>query len=993
MKIKGVMNTSISRQVVLTRLESLNRREFLKSTMAGAAGTAFLCWSRSIEAAGLPLRGLEDRVISLSGEWAFELDPQKAGVTEGWFNRSFADSIQLPSTLDERGKGPLNEEREIRKLTRVRKYTGPAWFQREIDIPKDWSGRSVLLAIERTKTASVWVDDRFIGKQDSLTVEHTFDLGKTLEPGRHRLTVCVDNSERPPVGDPHQLSDETQTNWNGLLGRIELRARDAEWIESIRTFPDVAGKRVRVVIELGRESEAHDNSGGKVRLSAKLWNVEKAEDADVAGIERGYGPSAGTLECTLPLGAGAKTWDEFSPALYRLRVELDKEVNGKRITDLREIDFGLREFVRKGTQFSVNGRTIFLRGKHDACVFPLTGYAPMSVDEWVGVLRIAKSYGINHYRFHSWCPPAAAFAAADIVGIYMQPELPNWQAFGEPPKNADGDVEIRNSSSPGARHADYLLAEGKRILQAFANHPSFVMFALGNELAGSRAAMRAVVSEYKRFDPRPLYAQGSNNFFWEPSLAEGDDYWTTYMTGGHYKSGVFFPDTQARAVRGSFAVHTVGHINNRLPGTDFDYAEALKGIPVPVIGHETGQYQVFPNFREIGKYKGVLKARNFEIYKDRLEKAGMLEQADQFVRASGALAVICYREDIEAALRTPGFAGFQLLDLQDFPGQGTALVGILDAFMDSKGLIKPEQWREFCGPTVPLLRMPRYAWLQGERFRSPVELAHYGPDALKSVRLAWKVTGDNGKVLERGVLQPKDVTQGSLTNLGNIEFDTTRFPAPAALTLTVELDGGAARNSYRFWVYPGEISFRPPTGVVVSRVFSPFVQKALAEGRKVLILPTEKALLRSVPGAFQTDFWCYPMFKKYDPPGTLGILCDPAHPALTSFPTRFHSDWQWWPIVRHGRAMIIDDTPASFRPVVQVIDNVERNHKLALAFEAKVGAGRLFVCSGALLENPERAESRQLLHSILRYVESEHFNPKQSLELETLKKIFRTEFA
>jgi beta-galactosidase/beta-glucuronidase len=438
---KRVMNTSIAHQVVLSRLESLNRREFLKSTMAGAAGTAFLCWSRSIEAAGLPLRGLEDRVISLSGKWAFELDPQKAGSAEGWFNRSLADSIQLPGTLDERGKGPLNEEREIRKLTRVRNYSGPAWFQREIDIPKDWSGRRVLFTIERTKTASVWIDDRFIGKQDSLTVEHTFDLGKTLQPGPHRLIVCEDNSERPPVGDPHQLSDETQTNWNGLLGRIELRARDAEWIESIRTFPDVAGKRVRVVIELGREPEAHDTSGGKVRLSAKLWNVEKAEAADVAGVEVGYGPSARTLECVLPLGAGAKTWDEFSPALYRLRVELDKEVNGKRISDLREIDFGLREFSRKGTQFSVNGRTVFLRGKHDACVFPLTGYAPMSVDEWVRVLRIAKSYGINHYRFHSWCPPDAAFAAADIVGIYMQPELPNWQSFGEPPKHADGDVE------------------------------------------------------------------------------------------------------------------------------------------------------------------------------------------------------------------------------------------------------------------------------------------------------------------------------------------------------------------------------------------------------------------------------------------------------------------------------------------------------------------------------------------------------------------------
>lgn len=139
---------------------------------------------------------------------------------------------------------------------------------------------------------------------------------------------------------------------------------------------------------------------------------------------------------------------------------------------------------------------------------------------------------------------------------------------------------------------------------------------------------------------------------------------------------------------------------------------------------------------------------------------------------------------------------------------------------------------------------------------------------------------------------------------------------------------------------------------------------------------------------FQPDFWCYPMLKHYDPPGTLGILCDPKHPALAAFPTDFHADWQWWPIMRNGQAMILDDTPAGFRPLIQVIDNFDRNHKLAIAFEARVGSGRLLACSGGLLEQPDRPEARQLLHSLLRYVESEAFDPKQSIDVETLRKIF-----
>ncbi|GAI41133.1 unnamed protein product, partial [marine sediment metagenome] len=253
--------------------------------------------------------------------------------------------------------------------------------------------------------------------------------------------------------------------------------------------------------------------------------------------------------------------------------------------------------------------------------------------------------------------------------------------------------------------------EAELIFKAFGNHPSFVMFTLGNEL-GRNQGMFDMVAHFKEIDPRHLYAQGSNNVHWNPSLAEGDDFWVTCKTG------------KTLPVRGAFfqADYPNPHIEHRSPSTMVDFSESIAGIPVPVISHENGSFQVFPDFREIPKYTGVTRARNLEIFRERLKAAGMLDQAHDFVRASGALSVICHREDIEAALRTPHLGGFQLLDLQDFPGQGTALVGMLNVFMESKGLITPAAWRQFCCETVPLLRIKKYTWTTDETFMGRVQV-------------------------------------------------------------------------------------------------------------------------------------------------------------------------------------------------------------------------------------------------------------------------------
>ena len=903
--------------------------------------------------------------LPLDGSWSFRLDDRREGVAKSWFTSKLPDKVSLPGTTDTNGKGARSENRnQTNMLSRVVTFHGPAWYQREVVIPPGWASKRITLFLERTKDCQVWVDDRLMGTQQAFAVPQVFDLSGVLAAGSHRITLCVDNTKKPPVHG-HQWAEDTQTDWNGVIGRIELVATDTVWLDDVRIEPHVKAQRARVRLTLG--NQAGEPASGTCVVSARCRSGGKAYEAGPMAVTFDKARSGATVETVLELGPEAPVWDEFQPALWMLTVQLDSKAGGAACRDSRQATFGLRDFTVKGTQFQVNGKTIQLRGKHDACVFPLTGFPPMEVEGWLRYFRIVKEYGLNHVRFHSWCPPEAAFDAADQVGVYLQPELPH---FG-------GDMKDPADIA-------FTRAEGKRILAAYGNHPSFVMFALGNEMGGGREIRAGIVRELRAFDGRHLFAQSSNYEFWNPKLAEGDDYWTTFRARKGAEGNV----------RGSYA-HLdapLGHVQAGPPDTLTDYAKAISGVPVPVIGHEVGQYQVYPNFREIPKYTGVLRPWNFEVFRQRLEAKGMLDQADDFLKASGALAVLCYRAEVETALRTPGFGGFQLLDLQDFPGQGTALVGILDAFNDSKGLIAPEAWREFCSPTVPLARLKSFIWSGDESLTARVQVANYGPSALPGTVVAWSLSTSDRHEVARGELPAKDLPQGALTDLGAIVAPLKRAPAPAKLTLAIALRGTPYRNHYDVWGYPP----KNPTGLTglpEPIAFARSPQKALTalhEGKRVLLAPAAKAPVRGIPGFFASDFWCFPMFRRGNPPGTLGLLCDPAHPALAQFPTESHTNWQWWHILMNSRSVILDDLPAELRPIVQVIDNFDkdRNHRLGLIFEARLDRGKLLFCGSDLVAFADHPEARQLRTSLEVYMASPRFEPKVELTKAQWDKLF-----
>jgi hypothetical protein len=918
--------------------------------------------------------------IDLNGSWRFALDTAKVGITEKWYNHTLPDSLTLPGTLDENKKGiPNTNTRETMRLSRELMYAGMAWYQKTVIIPDTWKNHYIRLMMERTKPTQVWVDNALIGSSNDILTAQYYNLTNHLFPGRHVLTILVnnDNSSVPDgVTGSHAWTEHTQGNWNGIIGKFCLEAFNPVHIENVQVYPDITLKKITVSVKISNPEE--NNEKASLILKADAWNTRAKHSVPSKSFPIILKKGENTIELTYRMGSKTLFWSEFDPTLYKLSVTL----KSKKVLDNAVVDFGMRKFFTLGTQFTINGTKTFLRGKHDACVFPLTGHPPMDVEGWQKVFRIAKLYNINFYRFHSWTPPLAAFEAADIEGIYLQPELPFW----------GGLSNNRNSALN-----TFLLKEGDHILETYGNHASFVMFALGNELSGDFDVMKEFLSHFKSVDSRHLMAYGSNNYLGFRGQVEGEDYYAACRVGADKDS------TYSTQIRGSFSfadANSGGYINGRYPSTNVNYAGAIAKSKVPSVGTEVGQYQIYPDYDEIKKYTGVMKPWNFEVFRERLKENNLSDQAKDFFRASGALSAICYKADIEMAIRTPGFGGFHLLDLQDFPGQGTALVGLLDAFMDTKGIITPEEFGQFCNRVVPLVIMEKYCWINNEQFRGKIEVANYSENSLKAQPIKWELKNEKGEIISQSEITA-DILQGGLTNVGSLNIDLLHFSSAEKLTLSVFLEGTNYENSYPLWIYPSDIDTKVPDNITIVKNLDKTTLSKLAEGGMVLLIPDFNEMKDlSVGGLFTTDYWNFRMFKNISEsqnkpvsPGTMSILTNPKLPLFNNFPTEFHTNWQWWTIVKNSRPFILDNTPKNYRPLVQVIDNIERNHKLGLIFEFTIGKGKLLVCMSDLKAIQNKPEGRQLFSAILKYMSSDKFNPSQALSPDELVALFRSKIS
>ncbi|RME94556.1 MAG: hypothetical protein D6766_05525, partial [Verrucomicrobia bacterium] len=847
-------------------------------------------------------------------------------------------------------------------LTPRKYYVGPAWYRRPVDVPKSWRNQRLVLRLERPHWGTtVWWDDRRLGSQDSLSTPHVYELPPGVTPGRHWLTVRVDNRMLVPVGrNSHSISDHTQGNWNGLVGRLELLATPPVWIEDLQVFPDVTRRAVRVRLKFGNRTGRE--AAAVLRLEARSETSPPHEPPPVEKKLRIL-PVGDVAEVDLPLGPHARLWDEFAPNVYCLTATL---VPGDEPTTRHQVQttFGLREIGREGTQFTINGRRTFLRGTLECCVFPLTGHPPTDVDSWRRVFRVCRAHGLNHMRFHSWCPPEAAFQAADELGFYLHVECASWANSG----TSLDDPKVR----------DFLMREADRILRAYGNHPSFCFLAYGNEPAGrvQRKWLGRFVTLWRQADPRRLYTSAAG---W-PIIPENDYHVT--------------PTPRIQA----WGAGLNSRINARPPETVTDYGDFIRRYDVPVVSHEIGQWCVYPNLKERAKYTGVMRAFNFDIFADSLAAHGMADLADEFLFASGKLQALCYKEEIESALRTPDMGGFQLLDLHDFPGQGTALVGVLDPFWDEKGYITAAEFRRFCNATVPLALLPKRVFTGGERLEARIRLAHFGPAPLTNAVVRWRLIETNGTALAEGAFDPRTIPLGNDTIAGTVRADLPAATRARQLRLEVAIADTPFANDWDLWLYPARQPELPCRPEVHWRVVGPEgidagTRRLLAEGARVFLhIPPSRVAgdeFGPVATGFSSIFW-NTAWTRRQAPHTLGILVDPAHPAFREFPTESHSNWQWWYLIHGARAMILDPLPREAKPLIRMIDDWVTNRRLALAFEARVGRGRVLVSSmGLWPDGLTNAPRRQLALSLERYLASDAFQPEAQLSIEQLEALLQ----
>lgn len=896
--------------------------------------------------------------ISLAGTWDFKLDEKNEGLKQNWQLQSFSDKIQLPGTTDEAHFGTKTSGSDFGILTRVYKYVGPAWYQKEIVVPSMWKSKDVVLELERVMWKStVFLDGKEIASQDALSSPHRYNLGN-LKAGKHKLSIRVDNDMIYNIGDKgHVYTEYTQTIWNGIVGEIKIFPKNRIHFNCPRI--DTFIKPVGLQISDNLENASRKTLNAKINVTLKDAKTGKLVHQELRN--QILKPGKNAVKWDIKPNEIIKLWDDVNPNLYELTVSI---LNKKQVLDTYKSEIGFREITTSKSKILVNGKPVFFRGNLDCVHFPLTGYPSTKEEDWERIFKIYKDYGFNHVRFHSWCPPKAAFAVADRMGIYIMAEtiwIDWWMGVDrkERPEMYTKGLPQGLGKNPSAD--EYVQKELDRMVINYGNHASLAVMCIGNELGNSHFdVMSTWIEKIKKNDNRRLYSVSTAR-----KIMPVDDIMVTHNIN------------QVGATRGIKGGASL----------DWDFEDVYSKSDIPIIAHEIGQWPVYPSWEEIEKYTGVLRARNFEEFREMAKKNKIESQNKDFVKASGALNQIMYKYEIESFLRTPSCAGIQLLSMQDYQGQGEALIGWLDAFWDSKGITTAEKFKLHHDSTVALLRIPKFTYKNNEKLEAKIQIAHYGTQALND-QIYWKINDENQKLLGEKTLAEASILPGTSEQKGILEFSFSEIKNAQKLTIQVGLKNHKLKNSWEIWVYPETQNEIESSEILISNRLNGQVLEQLKAGKKVLL---EASALGDASSSeaigFFPLYWSMTFFPGQNR-NTLGLIVQNAHPALATFPSESHSNWQWQSIYKSAKTFYINSFPETYRPIVQPVDDFHRNNKLASVFELKVGKGKLLI-SGFNFNLQDNPVAKQLKTSLIAYMKSDSFAPKYEVDGSGLSKMFK----
>ncbi len=922
--------------------------------------------------------------MSLAGLWAAELED----------GRKY--EMRLPGTLDENGIGDPDLGKNqwhpdaapgaredfdpaapiATRFTRKHTYEGAVRLTRTIlyELPK---GKRVFLDVERARCLKVFVDGQEVSGwiPPSLSSPRCYELTGMLQ-GEHELTLISDNGY---PGLPHDAivnssaaTDETQTNWNGVLGYLRLREEEENFIASMRVYPQMD-------LQTNSRPALGKNVQGQIRtitvyveiasLNGCRGELTIDSDALLKSCKVSLNVPAGRQEIcleNLPLAENVRYWDEMEGCLYEVTA---------RLTNASEYRtrFGVRSYgYNAAGRLTLNGRVIFLRSEANCAVFPEEGHPPMETNKWRDILQQYQAYGVNCIRFHSHCPPEEAFAAADELGMLMQPELSHWDPHGA--------FETEESWN-------YYRVELEQILRTLANHPSFVMLTLGNELWSQETGtkrMTRLLELAKGIDNTRLYANASNGFYGTKGCDAASDFYTSQS---------FYEDP----IRGTRAAGTKGeriqgYINNQYPNACTSYEDSMKRLREsysgPVFSFEVGQFEVLPDFDELEEFHGVTVPVNYELIRKKAAEVGVLDMWKRYVEATGELSRIGYREEIEAAMRTEALSGISLLGLQDFPGQGTALVGMMNAHLEPKpyAFAEPERFAAFFRRELVLVGLPRYTFEQNETLEAVVTVANYGTheiNAIPQYEVRRQERDGRFHLVQKGDLQQVACPAGGLTDVGTLRICFAEVMATEqACRLELYVRVGAAQNTYPIWCYPPQQPVLSK-GVYETERLDEEALSVLSQGGTVYLSPyaDEEHLPHSIPTQFTTDFWSVGTFPAQA--GGMGQLIDAEHPLFRDFPTEFYTNWQWWPMATQ-RAIIL---PRRMRSIVEEMDSYAYMRPMTQLLECRCGGGKLLLSSMGLQNLQQYPEARALQCAVYNYLAGEEFAPDQEMEIAEIQEL------
>lgn len=864
--------------------------------------------------------------IDLSGSWRYFTDINDTGISEKYYNQRFdKNSFILPGSACENKVGNKQEYFDKLDRTSIRaprekyEYIAPLWLQREITIPEEFEGKYITLYLERVNLASdLWIDGEKISRQIiELSTPHIYNLSGKLITGTHTVTLRIDNRNLLNLDTMASgYSIDTQGYWNGIIGKIELRCEEIFHLENIQVFPTEKGIDIRL-IETSDVYSPFDRRNAELDIyvisptgntlpmshfSKELFNSRQVE----------------YLSYDIP---NPEYWDEFNPSLYTLVVKYN--CNG--FTDEKRVRFGMRTIKTDNKKILLNDKQIALRGTIDCAIYPLTGYPPTDFETWKKNFSIIKSYGLNHVRFHAWCPPENAFNAADELGIYLSVEMPLWL-------NKDvcalelGDDPI---------HRTYFTQEAMNISKAYGNHPSFIMFSCGNENMGNFEILEDIIIQIKAYDRRRIYTLTTN---FDHPILPCEDYLCAYEAGGHRVRLQVMHDAAAES-------------------SDVDYSIAVNDVDVPIISFEVGQYCVYPDVDGMKKYKGNMMAANLDVIKKAMMKQNVYGRLNDYIQASGALALKLYKEDIEAAMRTKNFGGFELLSLSDYTGQSTATVGILDVFLDSKGLTTPESFRKFCNSVVPLFRAKRI-FTNAESLEADLDLYDFGKDKIENPVFCIKIYSGNELFYE------------NITSEKHISIPLNRISSSCRLDVKISVN--EYENTWKVYVLTKNTQ---PNAINIIKTADE-LKNIIETGGKAIV--DIKILKDTMDGSFIPVFWSPVHFPS---PRPCGAIIDENHPIFKYFPTERYPDYQWYTPMNKSKNADINAL-GNIKPIFETVPNYVDNIPGSPLFEAIVGKAKLLFCGFDL--SSDDICTVNLKNAITKYINSDDFNPINIIDINSL---------